>query len=164
MIAEGRFREDLYYRLNVFSIAIPPLREHREDIPLLMDHILRRYAQSMNKPVSGVSKEAMGLLMNYDWPGNVRELQNAIERAVLVCKTTEIKPEDLPFQASGAKERPAGQSLEIVEREHIKRVLEETGWNISQAARWLEIDRVTLYNKINKYGLRQGRAENAGKG
>ncbi|MBI3950452.1 MAG: sigma-54-dependent Fis family transcriptional regulator [Acidobacteria bacterium] len=158
MVAEEKFREDLYYRLNVFSIAIPPLRERRGDIPLMVDHFLRKYAQSMNKPITGVSPAAMEILSRYDWPGNVRELQNAMERAVLVCKTKEIQPVDLPFHVNNGKEPTPGKSLADVERYHIKRMLQETGWNISQAARLLGIDRVTLYNKIKKYQLKPEQA------
>lgn len=154
LVAEGRFREDLYYRLNVFSIAIPPLRERRDDIPLLVSHFLRKYGQSMNKPITGVSPAAMELLISYEWPGNVRELQNAIERAVLVCKTPEIQPSDLPLQVSNSSGVSPGKSLAEMERFHIGRTLRETGWNISQAARLLGIDRVTLYNKIKKYQLK----------
>jgi DNA-binding NtrC family response regulator len=155
LVAEGRFREDLYYRLNVFSIVVPPLKERREDIPLLTDHFLQKFAQSMSKPVRSFSPEALDLLMAYDWPGNVRELQNAIERAVLICKTKEVRTEDLPFRADKLEELTAAKALAAVEREHIKRVLESTHGNISQAARLLEIDRVTLYNKIKKYDLKQ---------
>ncbi|MFN8009738.1 MAG: sigma-54 dependent transcriptional regulator, partial [Terriglobia bacterium] len=135
MVAKGSFREDLYYRLNVFSITIPPLRKRREDIPLLVDHFVQKHSVAMNKPVVRASTEAMGLLVSYDWPGNIRELQNAIERAVLVCKGTEIEPGDLPLQTHLAAS-PAGQrSLSSMEARHIQRVLTETGWNISQAAR-----------------------------
>ncbi len=154
LVAEGRFREDLYYRINVFSITIPPLRERREDIPLLAEHFLKKFAQSMNKPILGISPEALALLEHYDWPGNVRELQNAIERAVLVCRGREIRPEDLPLQVNEARGQTTGKTLAEVERQHIQRILQETKWNISQAARLLGIDRVTLYNKIRKYQLK----------
>lgn len=155
MVSDGRFREDLYYRLNVFSVTVPPLRERREDIPLLLDHFLKKFAQSMNKSVNGFSPAAMDLLVAYDWPGNVRELQNAMERAVLVCTGKEIQPGDLPFRAGKLEELMASRALSSMEREHIRRVLEETHGNISQAARLLEIDRVTLYNKIRKFDLKQ---------
>ena len=156
MCAEGRFREDLYYRVNVFSIAIPPLRERREDISELAEHFLRRFAQSMNKPITGLAHETRELMRGFDWPGNVRELQNAIERAVLVCKTGEIQPYDLPLQVSDSRVNQInGKSLSDVERLHVKSVLEETGWNVYQAARLLQIDRVTLYNKIKKYGFKR---------
>jgi DNA-binding NtrC family response regulator len=162
MVAEGKFREDLYYRLNVFSIAIPPLRERREDIAPLARNFLERFARSMNKPVAGISAAAMALLAGYDWPGNVRELQNALERAVLVSRGREVAPADLPFHVNGPKDAPIGKSLSDVERLHVKRILHESAWNITQAARLLEIDRVTLYNKIKKYGLEREKAESKG--
>jgi DNA-binding NtrC family response regulator len=156
MCADGKFREDLYYRVNVFSIAIPPLRERREDVPALAEHFVRRFAQSMNKPITGIALETRELMRGFDWPGNVRELQNAIERAVLVCKTKEIQPGDLPLQVSDSRvSQTNGKSLSDVERLHVKSVLEETGWNVYQAARLLQIDRVTLYNKIKKYGFKR---------
>ena len=155
MICEEKFREDLYYRINVFAITIPPLRERREDIPLLADHFLKKFARGMNRQVMKLSGEAESVLTNYDWPGNVRELQNAIERAVLVCKTVKIEPDDLPLKVNHANGGPAGRSLAEIERLHIKRTLEETGWNIYRAARLLEIDRVTLYNRIKKYGFKR---------
>jgi DNA-binding NtrC family response regulator len=155
MNAEGTFREDLYYRINVFSITIPPLRERREDIPLLADHFLTKFAHSMNRPLMKMSPETRTVLMNYEWPGNVRELQNAIERAVLVCKTAKIEPDDLPVHINHGSNDAAGRTLAEIERKHIKRTLEETGWNIYRAARLLEIDRVTLYNRIKKYGFKR---------
>jgi DNA-binding NtrC family response regulator len=157
MNAEGRFREDLYYRINVFSITIPPLRERREDITLLADHFLKKFARSMNRPVTKISADAENILQNYGWPGNVRELQNAIERAVLVCRTGKIDVDDLPLTIHGDGSKTSGRSLGEIERQHIKRTLEETGWNIYRAARLLEIDRVTLYNRIKKYGFTRQR-------
>jgi len=155
MAAEEKFREDLYYRINVFSITIPPLRERREDIPLLTEYFLGKFARSMNKPITRIAPASVDLLFNYDWPGNVRELQNAIERAVLLCKTGEIEPMDLPLRVSDARTAPVGKSLAEVEQLHIKRVLDESGWNVYRAARLLGIDRVTLYNKIKKYGFKR---------
>lgn len=155
MTAEGKFREDLYYRINVFSLTIPPLRERREDIPLLADHFLKKFARSMNRSVSAISAAAGQMLVNYDWPGNVRELQNAIERAVLVTKTPKIEPGDLPLNLNDVNGGPVGKSLDEIERLHIRRTLQESGWNVFQAARLLEIDRVTLYNKIKKYGFKR---------
>jgi DNA-binding NtrC family response regulator len=155
MNAEGKFREDLYYRINVFSITIPPLRERREDIPLLADHFLKKFAHSMNRPILKISAEAGTILRNYEWPGNVRELQNAIERAVLVCKSGTIERDDLPLIINEGSSDAAGRTLAEIERQHIKRTLEETGWNIYRAARLLEIDRVTLYNRIKKYGFKR---------
>lgn len=155
MVAEERFREDLYYRLNVFSIAIPPLRERREDIPLLVKHFLNRFAKNMNRPVPEISQTAMQLLESHGWQGNVRELQNAIERAVLVTRGRQIEPKDLPFYTEEMEEQLAGKSLADIEKYHIRKLLEESDWNISRAARLLEIDRVTLYSKMKKYGLKR---------
>ncbi len=153
-VEEGTFREDLYYRINVFTIILPPLRERRPDIPLLAQHFVQRYAVSMNKPIENISPSAMDLLIRHDWPGNVRELENAIERAMVVGKPPSIKPEDLPFQLLGEKREPDDYSLAASEKRHIANVLEKTSGNIKRAAELLQIDRVTLYNKIKKYKLR----------
>ena len=158
LTAEEKFREDLYYRINVFSITIPPLRERREDIPLLAEYFLKKFAGSMNKRVTKLTPAAIDSLLNHDWPGNVRELQNALERAVLVCKASAIEPVDLPLRVSDAGNGVNGKSLAEIEQQHIKRVLEEAGWNVYRAARLLGIDRVTLYNKIKKYGFKRGLA------
>ena len=154
-VQEGSFREDLYYRLNVFSIFIPPLRERKSDIPLLADYFVGKYARAMAKPISSISPEALDVLVRYDWPGNVRELENAIERAMVVGKPPAIGPQDLPFQLSEKNSRPHTGSLAAMEKSHIASVLEQNNWNISRSAEILEIDRVTLYNKIHKYGLRK---------
>jgi len=151
MVAQGTFREDFFYRLNVFSITLAPLRDRREDIPPLVDFFLRKHSLAMNKRVTQVSPEALDLLMAHSWPGNAREVQNAIERAVLVAKGSTIQIVDLPFHFQLSKPFSNSKALAAVEEQHIRRVLEETGWNISQAARLLEIDRVTLYHKISKY-------------
>jgi DNA-binding NtrC family response regulator len=161
LVAEGKFREDLYYRINVFSIALPPLRERRDDIELLAEHFLTRFSRSMNKSITCLSREALELLRSYDWPGNVRELQNALERAVLVAGSREIESGDLPLRLNGANPALVGKSLSDMERQHIKNVLDESGWNIYRAARLLEIDRVTLYNKIKKYGFKRQSKETA---
>ena len=150
---EGTFREDLYYRLNVFSIIVPPLRERRSDIPLLVNFFREKYARSMSKPVTRISSEAMDLLVRYDWPGNVRELDNAIERAMVIGEPPEIQPNDLPFQLSDQKPRTSNGSLEEVEKDHIASVLERNSWNISRSAEILGIDRATLYHKIERYGF-----------
>ncbi|MFQ6092039.1 MAG: sigma-54-dependent transcriptional regulator [bacterium] len=155
MVEEGTFREDLYYRINVFAIHLPPLRERQSDIPLLAQHFVKKYALAMNKQIAEISPEAMDLLVRYDWPGNVRELENAIERAMVVGKPPRINPTDLPFQLSSKKAVPAADSLEEVEKTHILNVLERMGWNISRSAEILKIDRVTLYNKIKKYDLQK---------
>jgi DNA-binding NtrC family response regulator len=155
VVEEGTFREDLYYRLNVFSIFLPPLRERRSDLPLLAQHFLQQYSLSMSKNISAISPEALDLLIRYDWPGNVRELQNAIERAMVVGKPPCIRVEDLPFQLNSRPKLPEADSLAEVEKEHIINILDRTSWNITRAAEILKIDRVTLYNKIEKYGLRK---------
>jgi transcriptional regulator with PAS, ATPase and Fis domain len=155
LVKEGTFRPDLFYRLNVFSIHLPPLRDRREDIPALADHFLRKFAAAMNKPVPRLSAAALDLLLKYDWPGNVRELENAVERALVIGREPEVQPADFPFQLHPASAPRGGLSLEEVERVHIERVLEETGWNLSRAARVLEIDRTTLYSKLKRYGLRR---------
>ncbi len=152
-VRRGLFRSQLYYRLSTVSIDLPPLRERREDIPLLVEHFLKEYAAVMNRPVPAVSKPAMDLLLAYRWPGNVRELENAIERALVIRKEGPLQPEDFPFQRE-VKSEEGGRSLEEVERRHIERIVQETNWNLSQAARILKIDRTTLYNKLRRYGLR----------
>ncbi len=154
-VEEARFREDFYYRLNVFTIEAPPLRARKSDIPLLANHFLRRLSRQMDKHITEIRRDAMELLVAYDWPGNVRELANAIERAVVVGEPPAIRPEDLPVRP--ARPAPAGgdESLADVERRHVAAVLERTGWNITRAADVLQVDRVTVYNKIKKYGLRR---------
>lgn len=155
LVKAGKFREDLYYRLNVFTIVIPPLRERRDDIPLLVNFFIKKFSTAMNKKVKTVSKEALDFLMNYNWPGNVRELENAIERAMVVGKSNSIMVEDLPFHLSSNNFalNDDVKSLAAMERKFILNTLNENGWNISKTAQILEIDRVTLYNKINKYNL-----------
>jgi DNA-binding NtrC family response regulator len=154
-IEEGRFREDFYYRINVFTIEAPPLRSRRSDIPLLAEYFRSRFAQQMDKRINEISREAMSVLKEYDWPGNVRELSNAIERAMVVGKPPAIKAADLPLRPPRPTSDRVGDSLEQVEKHHIAGVLKRTDWNITQAAKILEIDRVTVYNKIKKYGLKQ---------
>ncbi len=152
LVKEGRFREDLYYRLNVFSITIPPLRDRKEDIPLLADHFLKKYAEGMNKSIRNISKDAMEFLVNYGWPGNVRELENAIERAVVIRRSGDIKAEDLPFNIHDHK-NDVEEDLESMEKQHIIKMLEKYSYNISKVAKVLGIDRVTLYNKMSKYNI-----------
>lgn len=153
-VAEGRFREDFYYRINVFIIEAPPLRVRRSDIPLLAEHFVARFARQMDTRIRSISAEAMAVVEAHDWPGNVRELSNAIERAMVVGKTEAILPEDLPvYRAMGDSDGEA-DSLADMERRHIASVLEATDWNITRAAQRLKIDRVTVYAKIKKYGLR----------
>ena len=154
MVKEGTFRFDLFYRLNVVNIQLPPLRERVEDIPLLAESFLQKHAAAMNKPVTRISGEAMTLLMKYNWPGNVRELQNAIERALVIGKGPEIVAADFPMQLA-APYQATGRRLEDVARAHIERILEESGWNLTHAAETLGIDRSTLYSKIKAYGLKR---------
>ncbi len=153
-IEQERFREDFYYRINVFTIEAPPLRARRSDIPLLADYFLQRFAQQMDKRITKLSKAAQKLLVEYNWPGNVRELSNAIERAMVVGKPPAIEPEDLPLRTPAALGQRAGDSLEEVEKAHIAAILQRTGWNITRTAKILEVDRVTVYNKVKKYELR----------
>jgi two-component system, NtrC family, response regulator AtoC len=163
MVAEGKFRDDLYYRINVVTIHLPPLRERRDDIPLLARHFLEKYALQMNRPFRDIAPEALDLLLHHGWPGNVRELANAVERALVVGKPPLVRPEDLPLSLAAAKGADApGDSLAEVEKAHIESILERTGWNISRAARILDIDRVTLYHKIKKFELSQTPAATAG--
>jgi two-component system response regulator HydG len=153
LVKAGTFRPDLYYRLHVFCIDLPPLRERKDDIPLLVQHFLNKFCMVTNRPAPQVSAEAMDLLLKQDWPGNVRELENAVERALVVGRAGEIKPADFSFQFQQL-EGGAGKTLEDVERVHIERILRETEHNLSKSARILDIDRTTLYNKLRKYGMR----------
>jgi DNA-binding NtrC family response regulator len=152
-VAEGRFREDFYYRINVFTIEAPPLRARRSDIPLLARHLQARFARQMDSRVKSISPEAMAVLEAYDWPGNVRELSNAIERAMVVGRGPALQPADLPLRPASREAAAGTDSLADVEKRHIAAVLERTDWNITWTADLLGIDRVTVYNKIRKYGL-----------
>ena len=148
------FRQDLFYRLNVVHLQVPPLRERPDDIPLLAQHFLWRYAVETNKKIDSIQPEAMEVMRRYPWPGNVRELENAIERAVVVGKSRQIQLSDLPFAiAMGDAAEMEKLSLEEMERQHIARVLAIEDGNRSNAAKILRINRSTLYAKIKKYGL-----------
>jgi two-component system, NtrC family, response regulator HydG len=153
LVKAGTFRPDLYYRLHVFCIDLPPLRDRREDLPLLVNHFLNKFCSATSRPVPQISAEALEVLLRHDWPGNVRELENAVERALVVGRGPEIRPGDFSFQFQQDEPR-AGKSLDDVERAHIERILRETQHNLSRAARILDIDRTTLYNKLRRYGLR----------
>ncbi|MGQ9921839.1 MAG: sigma-54-dependent transcriptional regulator [Desulfobacca sp.] len=153
-IAQKTFRQDLYYRLNVLHLRVPPLRERVEDIPLLAHHFLRRFATETNKKIDAIHPDALEAMKRYSWPGNVRELENAIERAVVVEKGRQITVADLPFITSGGQEPEAPKlTLEEMERQHIARILAAQRGNISTTAKILGINRTTLYHKIKKYGL-----------
>lgn len=155
-MADGDFREDLYYRLNVISIKMPPLRERPEDIPLLCNRFLVRYCAVTKKKITGFSDSAMQQLLDYSWPGNVRELQNVVERCVVLCKRETITPDDLPPELLGARAVVnCSKTLGDIERESILKVLKATGWNKHKAAKLLDITRSTLYSKIEKYRLTQ---------
>jgi len=153
LIEARTFRPDLFYRLNVVRIKLPALRERREDIPLLVDHFLRKFCASMSRlEVPQVTPEAMDLLVRYDWPGNVRELENAVERALVITRGQELKPADFSFQLQAAA-APNGRTLEEVERAQVEHVWRQSAGNHSAAARVLGIDRTTLYKKLKRYGL-----------
>ena len=154
-IRDKRFREDLYYRLNVISIHLPALRERKEDIPLLAQHFIRRLSLEMNREPASIAPKASTVLMDYHWPGNVRELENVIERALVIGQGSHILPQHLPFGREELTAAELPDSLRDMEEQHIRRVLEKMDWNISKTARRLEIDRQTLYNKIQKYGISQ---------
>ncbi len=154
-IDEGTFRKDLYYRLNVISFKMPPLRERREDIPLLTEHFLYRFSQETNKPIDQISREAIDEMMLYEWPGNVRELENAIERAVVVGKGRKILAEDLPIFLPEHPSPPLKKSIKEIEKSHINQMLKENHWNIARTAKILGIDRSTLYAKIKLYKIQK---------
>ncbi len=154
-VKKGIFRRDFYYRINVITVSVPPLRARTEDIELLAYHFLRQYSQELNRDITNISTEALGILTRYNWPGNVRELENVIERAVVIAKKRKIMPVDLPFQEAGMSRRPVVGSLEKVEKEHIAEMLKTCEWNIARTASLLGINRTTLYKKIEKYGLKQ---------
>jgi len=156
----NEFREDLYYRLSVFPIKLPPLREKKEDIPLLAAFFLNKYSENENKKIEGISPDALELLMAYNWPGNVRELENAIERAIVLASTNEINARDLPPAVSSIGEKKIYESdntlsnwIEKLEQEALTQALLENEGNISKTAKKLGIGRATIYRKAKKYGL-----------
>lgn len=152
-VKKAEFRQDLYYRLNVINILIPPLRERREDVPELARYFLEKYTNKLSKMIKGIDDDAMSILVNYHWPGNVRELENVIERAVILSETDLIRSEDISIGQIPVEEDGALGSLDEVEMSHILKVLRETGWNQSRASQILGIDRKTLYLKIKKYKI-----------
>ncbi len=153
-VERGDFRDDLYYRLQVYTIQIDPLRSRPEDIPELVAYFIKKYREKMSKPVRGIKSDALQLLIKYPWPGNVRELENAIERAMVVSEGEQLSHTDfLLNQARDINNLSSGLSLEEVEKSHLLRVLESTHWNISQSARILGIDRVTIYKKLKKFDI-----------
>jgi DNA-binding NtrC family response regulator len=163
-LREGRIREDLYFRINTITVRVPPLRERTEDIPLLCNHFLSKFNQRYQKSIRSVSPSVYHLLIRNRWAGNVRELENAIERAVLVCKTGEITPPDLPDSvrdsAASAREFtiPPHRTLAEIERMAILQTLQRTNWNKQEAAQILGLYRPTLYSKMKKHEIRDNRA------
>jgi DNA-binding NtrC family response regulator len=161
-VEQGRFREDLFYRLDVFRISLPPLRERREDIPLLIDEFVKRYNEDFEKTITGIAPECVNVMQAYDWPGNVRELKNVIQRAVLVCKGDVLLREHLPSRFQKVKGRPLhrgvtfeiGTTLDQMEREMIVRTLAAAKNNRKQTAEILGISRRALYNKLRKHGIK----------
>ena len=153
-VQEKTFRQDLFYRLNVMHLQVPPLRERPEDIPLRAEHFLRRFATETGKKIDSIHPEDLAAMQRYAWPGNVRELENAIERGVVVGQAREIKLGDLPpLSAPPGMEEDGNRSLAKMERHYIAQVLAAESGNISNAAKVLRINRTTLYDKIKKYGL-----------
>ena len=160
-IQEGRFREDLFFRLNVVSVQIPPLRERKEDIPLLTQSFFRRACQNLKRPKMRISREAIDHLIRYDWPGNVRELENLIERSVILTKGNEIMPEDLPFQLAHAftlenlHQKPYQEAVRSYQRELIGSVLQKTGGNQAKAAEILNLQRTYLSRLMKKLNIKK---------
>jgi two-component system, NtrC family, response regulator AtoC len=154
MIKKGTFREDLYYRLNVINITLPPLRERKEDIAALARHFLKQYAKKLDKSITDLTSDALELLAGYHWPGNVRELENVVERAVILCESNLLGAEDLSVPTPAViAELGTNPSLEEMEKNYILRVLKEANGNQSKASQLLGIDRKTLYLKLKKYGI-----------
>jgi two-component system response regulator HydG len=154
LIKGNQFREDFFYRINVITVPVVPLRDRLEDVPALADHFLERYAQETGKPMEGFTQRALGILMSYSWPGNVRELRNVIERAVVIARGRMVGEKELTFlNAPGAECQLGTLTLKEVEISHIRAALEACNWNISRAATQLGIDRSTLNRKIKRYHL-----------
>jgi len=152
MVEKGTFREDLYYRLNVVNIHIPPLRDRKEDIPLLVDYFIKKYCTSMNKPPASIDPTALKRLQEFNYPGNIRELENMIERAIVVGDGKKIGLKDLPLDKTIVNS--STESLDDFEKAFVLQILNKYSWNISRTAKALKVDRVTLYHKIKKYDLK----------
>ena len=152
MVEKGLFREDLFYRLNVVNIIVPPLRDRKEDIPLLVEYFIKKYCHSMNRPLITIETAALKHLEEFSFPGNIRELENMIERAIVVGNGKKISLKDLPMGRETVN--TTFESLDDLEKNHISQILTKYSWNISATAKALKVDRVTLYNKIKKYGLK----------
>jgi DNA-binding NtrC family response regulator len=168
MVKDGRFREDLYYRLNIIPIVIPPLRNRRDDIPALVDYFIAKHVAGSHRPIRGLTPGARNLIMSYSWPGNVRQLESAIERAILLCEGNEIEVEDLPVEirqegtsaaAFNFKLPPEGISFDEVERSLITQAMEQTNWNITRAAKLLGLSFRTLQYRLEKFGIKKAAKE-----
>ncbi|MBA7512632.1 Transcriptional regulatory protein ZraR [subsurface metagenome] len=154
-ISDGTFRKDLYYRLNVIAIVIPPLKTRKEDIKPLVEHFINKFSCRCNKKIMGISKQGLNKLLRYDWPGNIRELENIIERAVVLCRSTLLESGDFPLKTEFDKRINDIESLHEVEKEHIKMILKKTDYSLSEAAKRLGIHRNTLRLKMKEYGLKR---------
>ena len=152
-VNEGDFRRDFFYRINVITVSIPPLRERKEDIPLLIQHFLQKYSHETTKKVDHVDKDAMDLLKMYRWPGNVRELQNAMERAVVLARSRTLGAEDFSFLKASPVKSPTARSLQEMQKNYVQEVLEDCAWNITKASKILGINRVTVHKMIRRYEL-----------
>jgi transcriptional regulator with PAS, ATPase and Fis domain len=164
MVAAGRFRDDLYYRINVLSVDVPPLRERRDDIPVLIDFFLKKHTRNTSRLVRGLTAETRKVMHEYSWPGNVRQLESAIERAILLCEGDLITIEDLPLEvrqearpaAEGAFKLPAeGINFEEVERDLLTQAMEQTDYNITKAAKLLGFTFRTLQYRLEKFGIKK---------
>src|SRR6266478_1433280 len=168
MVADGRFRDDLYYRINVLSVDVPPLRERRDDIPVLIDYFLKKHTRNTSRLVRGLTAETRKLMFDYSWPGNVRQLESAIERAILLCEGDQITIDDLPLEvrqesrpvSEGAfKLPPEGISFEDVERDLIMQAMEQTDYNITKSAKLLGLTFRTLQYRLEKFGIKRPEAK-----
>jgi DNA-binding NtrC family response regulator len=164
MVSDGRFRDDLYYRINVLSVDVPPLRERREDIPVLIDYFLKKHTRNTSRLIRGLTAETRKVMVDYSWPGNVRQLESAIERAILLCEGDEITVEDLPLEvrqdvrpaAEGAfRLPPEGINFEDVERNLIIQAMEQTDYNITKSAKLLGLTFRTLQYRLEKFGIKK---------
>jgi DNA-binding NtrC family response regulator len=164
MVSDGRFRDDLYYRINVLSIDVPPLRERRDDIPVLIDHFLKKHTRNTSRLVKGLTAEARRMMNDYGWPGNVRQLESAIERAILLCEGDMITPDDLPSElqqesrgtsAGAFKLPPEGISFEEVEKNLILQAMDQTDYNITKSAKLLGLTFRTLQYRLEKFGIKK---------
>ncbi|MEZ4485768.1 MAG: helix-turn-helix domain-containing protein, partial [Syntrophotaleaceae bacterium] len=156
MVRQGTFREDLYYRLKVITIELAPLRERKEDIPLLVDHLIDKLNGTIGKEISGISQEVAAFFQNYDWPGNIRELEHVMEYAFVRCRQPVIALSHLPNDLLAANREGAAVPTPVVEEDEAQAIcsaLEKTAWNKAKAARLLGIDRKTLYRKLAKFEI-----------